>query len=195
MHRHTISKDKEKKEGQRHHEESRFSRLSILSLFVLSMVSSLTLSRMSIISLPFSFRGIEGSKAITSSVVFKSSSPKSLSSSTPSRASPRSASPSSGTSPPWCYKQKKISNWICPKFGILDYKGILVTCCFGIFCFYIYPILLTSTTTSTTFSTFLRAVVFHPSFPSLSPVCTCFLWMVVLLTVRMWITTPIFTTS
>ena len=29
MHRHTISKAKEKKEGQRHHEESRFSRLSI----------------------------------------------------------------------------------------------------------------------------------------------------------------------
>ena len=78
MHRHTISKAKEKKEGQRHHEESRFSRLSILSLIVLSMLSSLTLSRMSIISLPFSFRGIEGSKAIISSVVFKSSSPKSL---------------------------------------------------------------------------------------------------------------------
>ena len=65
MHRHTISKDKEKKEGQRHHEESRFSRLSILSLIVLSMLSSLTLSRMSIISLPFSFRGIEGSKTIS----------------------------------------------------------------------------------------------------------------------------------
>ena len=61
------------------------------------------------------------------------------------------------------------------------------------FGFYIYPILLTSTTT--TFSTFLRAVVFHPSFPSLSPVCTCFLWMVVLLTVRMWIITSKSTSS
>ena len=102
MHRHTISKDMEKKEGQRHHEESRFSRLSILSLIVLSMLSSLTLSRMSIISLPFSFRGIEGSKTLVSSVVFESPSSKSSSASSSSSASPRSASPSSGTSSPWC---------------------------------------------------------------------------------------------
>ena len=74
----------------------------IEELSLLSMLSLLMLSRMSLITLPFSSRGIQGSKAILSSVVFESSSSKSLSSSTPSRASPRSASPSAGTSSPWC---------------------------------------------------------------------------------------------